>query len=301
VRALGIDVGGTSVKWVVLDLTSATPAAVADGSFETRVELGPAAVLERIAAVGHELIAEHGPITCVGTGVPGPLDLERGRTIFLGNFPGWEDAPVVEPLERMLGLPVGLINDARAFTLAELTLGAGRGSRTMVGLTIGTGIGGGVVVDGQLLLGMNGTIGELGHQAIIPDGPPCGCGSHGCLEALAAGPAIARAAGMATPEEVVDAARGGDRRAGAVLEQAGTYLGIGIANVVLAVGPERVVIGGGVAEAGELILRPARDELARRVTVMPLERIAVVRAELGTGAGAIGAALWGARAGEREA
>jgi glucokinase len=168
----------------------------------------------------------------------------------------------------------------------------------MVGFTIGTGIGGGVVVDGRLLLGMNGTIGELGHQAIVPDGPPCGCGSHGCLEALAAGPAIARAAGMATPEDVVDAARSGDRRAGAVLEQAGAYLGIGIANVVLTVGPERVVIGGGVAEAGELILRPARDELARRVTVMPLERISVLSAELGTGAGAIGAALWGARIGE---
>jgi glucokinase len=298
VKTLGIDIGGTSVKWVVLDLTPETPVSIADGSFETRVELGPAAVLERIAAVGHEVIADHGPIDRVGIGVPGPLDLERGRTIFLGNFPGWEDAPVVEPLERMLGLSVGLINDARAYTLAEHGLGAGRGCRTLVGLTIGTGIGGGVVVDGQLLLGMNGTIGELGHQAIVPDGPPCGCGSHGCLEALAAGPAIARAADMATPEDVVDAARAGDRRAGAVLEQAGIYLGIGIANVVLAVGPERVVVGGGVAEAGELILRPAREELARRVTVMPLDRIAVVTAELGTGAGAIGAALWGAKTGE---
>jgi glucokinase len=281
---------------VVLDVETRT--VIADGSFETHAELGPAAVLERVAERGRELAAEHAPVDCAGVGMPGPLDLERGRTIFLGNLPGWVDVPVVEPLERLLGLPVGLINDARAFTLAELEVGAGRGCRTMVGLTIGTGIGGGVVVDGRLLLGMNGTIGELGHQAIVPDGPPCGCGSHGCLEALAAGPAIARAAGKTTPEEVVEAARAGDRRALEVLEQAGTYLGIGIANVVLTIGPERVVVGGGVAEAGDLILEPARRELGRRVTMMPLDRIAVIPAELGTHAGAIGAALWGARSSE---
>jgi glucokinase len=296
VRTLGIDIGGTNVKWVVLDVETRT--VIADGSFETHAELGPAAVLERVAERGRELAAEHAPVDCAGVGMPGPLDLERGRTIFLGNLPGWVDVPVVEPLERLLGLPVGLINDARAFTLAELEVGAGRGCRTMVGLTIGTGIGGGVVVDGRLLLGMNGTIGELGHQAIVPDGPPCGCGSHGCLEALAAGPAIARAGGKTTPEEVVEAARAGDRRALEVLEQAGTYLGIGIANVVLTIGPERVVVGGGVAEAGDLILEPARRELGRRVTMMPLDRIAVIPAELGAHAGAIGAALWGARSSE---
>jgi len=293
-RTLGIDVGATFVKWVVLDLSDG-PHIVADGTFETLAALGPAKGLERIGELGREVAAAHAPIDRAGIGMPGPLDLERGRTVFLANMPGWEDVPIVEPLEHLLGLPVGLINDARAFTLAELEAGAGRGCKTLVGFAIGTGIGGGVVVDGRLLLGLNGTIGELGHQAVVPDGPPCGCGSHGCLEAFAAAPAIARAAGMATAEEVVTAARAGDAAAAAVLAEAGTYLGIGIANAVLTVGPERVVVGGGVAEAGELILGPARRELTRRVTMMPLDRIEVVAAELGTLAGAIGAALWGAR------
>jgi glucokinase len=294
-RTLGIDVGATYVKWVVLDLSDG-PRTVADGSFETRADLGPTVALERLAELGREVAAANAPVDCAGIGMPGPLDLERGRTVFLGNMPGWEDVPIVEPLEHLLGLPVGLINDARAFTLAELEAGAGRGCRTLVGFAIGTGIGGGVVIDGRLLLGLNGTIGELGHQAVVPDGSPCGCGSRGCLETVAAAPAIARAAGMATAEEVVTAARAGDSGAITVLEEAGTYLGIGIANVVLTIGPERVVVGGGVGEAGDLIIEPARRELARRVTMMPLDNIEVVAAELGTHAGAVGAALWGARA-----
>lgn len=292
-RALGIDLGGTNVKWVVLDLAGEADV-VAEGQAPTRAELGPAIALDRLAELGRHAAEKAGPIDRVGVGMPGPLDLERGRTVFLGNLPGWEDYPIVEPLEAKLGLPVSLINDARAFTLAELRLGAGRGCQTMVGFTLGTGIGGGIVVDGHLLMHFNGLVGELGHQTLVPDGPPCGCGNRGCLEQYAAGPAIAHAAGMASPELVFEAARAGDRGAIEALARAGAYLGIGIANVALAVGPERVVIGGGVAEAGDLILEPARAEMRRRLTVMPLDRIAVVRAELGPRAGAVGAALWGA-------
>ena len=153
-RTLGIDVGATYVKWVVLDLSDG-PRTVADGSFETRADLGPTAALERLAELGREVAAANAPVDRAGIGMPGPLDLERGRTVFLGNMPGWEDVPIVEPLERLLGLPVGLINDARAFTLAELEAGAGRGCRTLVGFAIGTGIGGGVVIDGRLLLGLS--------------------------------------------------------------------------------------------------------------------------------------------------
>jgi glucokinase len=295
VRTLGVDIGGTSVKWVVLE-HDPTPRVVSDGQVATEPELGPDVVLDRIAALARELGSTQGGLQRVGLGMPGPLDLERGRTVFLGNFPGWEDYAVVEPLERDLGLPVALINDARAFTLAELELGAGRGCSTLIAFTLGTGIGGGVVVDGRLLLHLNGTVGELGHQTLEPDGPPCGCGNNGCLEAFSAGPAIARAAGMATPELVVEAARAGDRRAADVLARAGEYLGIGMANVAVIVGPERIVVGGGVAAAGELILEPARRELARRLTVIPSDLIPIVPAELGLRAGAIGAALWATRA-----
>lgn len=294
-RVLGIDLGGTNVKWVVLDLGEGART-VADGSVPTRADEGPARTLERIGELGRGVIADHGPLGSAGIGVPGPLDLEAGRTVFLANLPGWEDAPIVAPLEAALGLPVGLINDARAFTLAELELGAGKGSSCMVGVTLGTGIGGGVVVDGRLLLHLGGTVGELGHLTLHPDGVPCPCGNRGCLERYAAGPAIAQAAGKETAEQVVEAARQGDAGAIETLAAAGTALGVGLANVVVTVGPERIVVGGGVAEAGELILGPARAELSRRVSVVPVERVSVVEAALGNAAGAIGAALWGAAA-----
>jgi glucokinase len=295
VRVLGVDIGGTSVKWVVLE-TEPELRVAGEGQVTIERERGPGVALDGIAALARQLCAEDGGLDRLGLGMPGPLDLERGRTVFLGNFPGWEDYAVVAPLERDTGLPVALVNDARAFTLAELELGAGRGCSAMIGFTIGTGVGGGVVVGGRLLMHASGTVGELGHQTLEPDGPPCGCGNHGCLETFSAGPAIARAAGLATPELAVEAARSGDRRATAVLARAGEYLGIGMANVALAVGPERIVVGGGVAAAGDLLLEPARREFARRLTVMPAERIPVVPAELGVGAGAVGAALWAARA-----
>jgi glucokinase len=293
-RALGIDVGGTYVKSVVLDLGE-EPDVVRENQIETHAELGPAEVLARIVELARTAERESGPLDALGLGMPGPLDLERGRTVFLANLPGWEDLPIVEPLESELQLPVALINDARAFSLAELELGAGRGCTEMIGFTLGTGVGGGIVVGGRLLLGLNGPVGEIGHQTIVPDGPPCGCGSHGCLEQYTSGPAIARAAGLETPEEVFAAARSGNGAAALALERAGTFLGIGIANVVACTGAERVVVGGGVAAAGDLILEPARRELALRARAMPIERVSVVPAALGTAAGAIGAALWGVR------
>jgi glucokinase len=289
---LGVDLGGSSIKWIVL---SDGHDVVAQGQIDTEAERGPQHVLDRIVALARSAQGEHGGVRALGLGMPGPLDLERGRAVFLANLPGWDDTPIVEPLVAALGLPVALINDARAFTLAELELGAGAGVRDMVGITLGTGVGGGVVVGGQLLLGLNGNVGEIGHQTLVPDGPPCGCGNRGCLEAFASGPAIAREAGMATPEQVFEAARSGDRRASDVLERAGAFLGIGIANILTCVGPERVVIGGGVAAAGDRILEPARRELHRRMRAVPLDRVAIVPATLGIAAGAIGAALWGAR------
>jgi glucokinase len=297
-RALGIDLGGTNLRWATLEVEG-PPRLLADGSTETHAERGPAAVLDRVAEVARAAIASAGPVAAIGLGAPGPLDVEGGRALFMTNLPGWENQPIVGPLEERLGQPVSLINDVRAYTLAELELGAGRGCRDLVCFALGTGVGGGVVVDGRLLLNLNGTAGEIGHQTIEPDGPPCPCGSRGCLEQYVSGPSIARAAGTDTSEEAFAAASAADSRAVEAFERASTALGIGIANVVLAVGPERVIVGGGVAAdpaAGELLLQPAREELARRIRVMPIERVAVVPAELGSPAGAIGAALWGASA-----
>jgi glucokinase len=201
---------------------------------------------------------------------------------------------VAGPVGERLGVPTSLINDARAFGLAELRLGAGRGADSMVGLTLGTGVGGVIAIDGKVLQGHDGTAGEVGHQTIDPDGPWCGCGNRGCLEAFARADQIAAACGTSTAEQAVARAREGDARALDGLAMVGRYLGIGIANMVTVIAPDRVVIGGGIAAAGELLLAPIRAELARRVKTTSLEPVEVVLAELGTWAGSIGAAVHGA-------
>jgi glucokinase len=166
----------------------------------------------------------------------------------------------------------------------------------MAGLVLGTGVGGVIVLDGRVHFGHDGTAGELGHQTLIPDGPDCTCGNHGCLEAFARADRVAAACGTRSAEEAVAAARAGDARAVAGLAEIGGWLGIAIANVVVSLTPERVVIGGGVAGAGDLLLEPIRAEVRRRVHVTDLGRLEIVAAELGTWAGAIGAAVHGAEA-----
>jgi glucokinase len=151
-----------------------------------------------------------------------------------------------------------------------------------------------IAVDGRVHLGHDGTAGEVGHQTIDPDGPACGCGNHGCLEAFARADRIAAACGTETAEAAVTAARAGDVRATDGLAEIGRYLGIGIANMVVVLSPDRVVIGGGIAAAGELLLGPIRAELRRRVLTTSLDEVEIVTAELGTWAGAIGAAIHGA-------
>ncbi len=237
----------------------------------------------------------HGAVATVGVGVPGLYDPDTGTTVFLVNFPGgWHGVPVVGPLEAGLGLPVALINDARAFGLAELRQGAGRGVDSMIGLTLGTGVGGVVAVHGQVLQGYKGRAGELGHQTIDPDGPWCNCGNRGCVEAYARADQIAVACGTASVEEAVGRARTGDARAIRGLAETGRYLGIGLANMIVAINPDRIVLGGGVAAAGELLLAPIREEIARRVHVTAFSHIEVLVAQLGTYAGAIGAGIHGA-------
>lgn len=291
-RTLGLDLGGTNIKAIVLEHGASGPRVVHEDRLETGAADGPGAVLDRIAELGRRAVGAAGPVAAAGLGAPGPLDLDRGVAVFLPNLPGWEGQPLVAPLSQRLGLPVALVNDARALTLAEHVLGAGRGCDTLVCVTVGTGVGGGAVVDGRLVTGLGGTAGELGHLTIVPDGRPCPCGNRGCLERYAAAPAIARAAGTASAREAVAAARAGSPRALAALAQAGTALGLGLADAALVVGPDRIVVGGGVAAAGELLLEPARRELTRRLHVLPVDRIELVPAELGPLGGAVGAALF---------
>jgi glucokinase len=294
---LGIDLGVTNLKWAAIERDGATWRVLDQGQVPTHSSEGPDAVVARIAETGRMALHRWTDSASLGIGVPGLYDPVAGATRFLVNMPGdWFDRPVAGPIEAILGIPVALINDARAFGLAELRLGAGRGADSMVGLTLGTGVGGVIAIDGHVVLGHDGTAGEIGHHTIDPDGPSCNCGNNGCLEAFARADRIAAACGTETVAEAMDAARRGDARALQGLASVGRYLGIGIANMITIISPDRVVIGGGIAASADLLLGPIREELRRRVQTTSLVEVEIVTAELGTWAGAIGAAVHGAEA-----
>jgi glucokinase len=288
---LGLDVGGTNIKAAVV---AGGEGVLATDSRPTGAADGPDAVLERVAALGREIVAPFGEPATAGLALPGHFDAATGTGSLLPNLQGdWVGRLIAGPVGDRLGVPVTLVNDVRALTLAELRLGAGRGAQDLVCIALGTGVGGGVVIGGRLHLGL-GHAGEIGHTTVIPDGPPCGCGNRGCLDRMASAEAIATAAGRATVAEAAAAAEAGDATALAAFQRAGEYVGRVLAGAVVLLWPERVVVGGGVADAGELLFGPLRDELRRRAVVAPVDRIAVVRAELGPHAGAVGAALWSA-------
>jgi glucokinase len=251
----------------------------------------------------------------VGIGLPGVLDLEKGLTLFLPNLPGtWPNVPIRDTISRYTGLPVSILNDVRAITFGEWRFGAGRGVETMACFAIGTGVGGGLVINGKLHLGIGGTAGELGHMSIDLNGPLCGCGNRGCLEVYASGPAIAGAGIKAvvqglttslrdlaggdlnkiTAALVYQAALQGDAIGREIYEEAGNAIGVAAANVCVSIGPRRIVIGGGVARAGDLLIEPIRKALRERVHVMPVEQVEVVLSALGDKAGITGSALWAA-------
>ncbi|HEY3522299.1 MAG TPA: ROK family protein [Candidatus Limnocylindrales bacterium] len=294
-RHLGLDLGGTNIKWAVGESADGSWTTLDRGQVETPIADGEDAVVTRLASVGRETIERWPGVATVGIGVPGLYDPVRGSTRFLVNFPGgWHGVAVAGPVGAALGLPAVLINDARAFGLAELRVGAGRGGRSMIGLTLGTGVGGVVAVDGRVVFGHDGTAGEIGHQTIDPDGPPCNCGNNGCLEAFTRADRIAAACGTTSAADAFERARAGETAALDGLAAVGRYLGIGIANMLAVLSPDRVVIGGGVAAGVDLLLPAIHSELARRVRTTSLDDVEIVTAELGTWAGAIGAAIHGA-------
>ncbi len=271
-------------------------------------------VLDRIAEGLLELIREVGQRpAAVAVGCPGWVDLETGVSRFLPNLPGqWRDVPVVRLLGARLGVPVHLLNDVRAATLGEFAFGAGRGVSTMALFALGTGIGGGLVIDGRLRLGPFGAAGELGHQIVEPAGACCGCGSRGCLEAMASGPAIAGAgvrllrsgqapilhdivggdAAQVSAETMGQAARAGDEGVARELGRIAGLVGIAAANVVVTLHPELVVLGGGVAGLGDLLFDGVRQTIADRVRVFPVADVRVEPAALGADAGLFGLLAW---------
>lgn len=296
---LGLDLGGTNIKLVVVEVPDevGAPRVILRESVATRAADGPDAVADRMVHAARRLAAGHAPVAGVGVGVPGLFERDSGRIELFPNLPGpWAGYPLRDRLSDGLGLPVArvaLVNDARAFILAESAIGAARGCQTVVGVTLGTGVGGGIIVNGRLHLGANGRAGEVGHQTVDPSGPVCGCGNRGCAEALAQAGAIARAGGRATAEEVFAAAAAGDERCRSAVDRAVAALSIALANLAVVLVPDLIVVGGGVAGAQRMLLDPLEAAVRNRVPLLPADRIRVVPAELGPWAGAIGAALAG--------
>lgn len=294
-RHLGLDLGGTNLKWTVVEHADDDWRVIDRGQRPTNALGGPDAIVAQLGEAGRSAMETWPGITTAGVGIPGLYDPRTGATRFLVNIPGaWDGYPVGGLVAGALGIPVTLINDARAFGLAELRLGAGRGASSLVGLTLGTGVGGVIAVDGKVHQGHDGTAGEVGHQTIDPDGPSCNCGNNGCLEAFARADRIAEACGAPTAEEAVERARNGDAAAIEGLRRVACYLGIGIGNMIAVISPDRVVIGGGIAAAADLLLPEIRAEVRRRVLTTSVDEVEIVEAALGTWAGAIGAAIHGA-------
>jgi len=304
---IGVDVGGTKVAAGVVDdsgriiekLRRSTPAARPDSTVEV------------IAGAVTELLSRH-EVDAVGIGAAGFVDETRSTVLFAPNL-AWRDEPVEKLVEERIGRPVVVENDANAAAWAEAMLGAARGQDHMMLITVGTGIGAGIVVNGQLYRGRFGTAGEPGHYRVVPDGRLCGCGNRGCWEQYASGSALvaeARDFARRSPEAAVRllqlgggsaegidgpvvtaAAREGDVGAVRCFDIVGGWLGAGLADLTAILDPGCFVIGGGVSEAGELLLGPARASYEQHVTGRAYRELAEVRlAELGADAGLIGAA-----------
>ena len=313
----GVDLGGTTITCA---MATGDGNIVAQNMRDTDSEDGPKAVLKRIAEMVKELSDETGEKpAALGVGVPGMLDIKNGVTKFLPNFPtNWPDVEVSKILHAELGCEVYILNDVRTATLGEMEFGRGKTANTMAFFSLGTGVGGGVVVNGKLVLGPMGSAGELGHHTIIPDGLRCGCGNHGCLETLASGPAISAEgvrlmlSGMAPKlHDLVDgdaskvntkvmtqAAQAGDENVRGAIVQAGKYLGIGVANIVVTLHPDLIVIGGGVAQIGKLLLDEVEKTMHQRVGMVPTDAVRVEQSALGTKAGILGAVALAKKGGQ---
>jgi glucokinase len=303
-EAIGIDAGGTKIAVfrvrgsgeVLAHEEIHTPADDAEKTISVMVEAAHRALTPQVRAVG--------------IGAAGMVETATGVLRFAPNL-AWRNVPLAERISSELDLPCQVDNDANVAAWGEFRFGAGRNHRHMLLVTVGTGIGGGIVSDGRLFRGAHGFAAEIGHIIVEPGGPECGCGNHGCWEQVAAGRAIDRLARdevdrdpssafaqlfggdpeKANGEAVTRAAKSGDTVALGILERVGVRLGEGIAGLVNILDPEIVVVGGGAIEAGDLLLDPARSRFAEAVeAVDDRPEVAIVAAELGNAAGAIGAA-----------
>ncbi len=316
---LGIDLGGTKIASAIVDRHGAI---VSRDETATPAAQGPEVVIETIVKSGSRALKQAGISSCdvsnIGVGAAGLVNAATGIVHTSPNLPGWQDVPLRDLLERAFGNKVSVINDAKAAAVGELKFGAGRGCRHFIYITISTGIGAGIVIDGKIYTGATGMAGELGHMVIDDKGPLCSCGNHGCWEMLASGTALAREArrsiesGASTTilgkaggdinkidaRMVNAAAVDGDGLAMELIQTTAYYIGVGFANIVNIFNPERIVIGGGLANIGDILLKPAYEEAKRRAFSQPFKAVRFVTAELGGDSGVIGAAAYARQVGK---
>ena len=312
---VGVDIGGTNIVVGLVPLEGGAPVGLRN--LPTDAVRGADFVVQRVAGMVAEAIretlAEHGgaraDVAGVGIGSPGPLDRETGVVINTPNL-GWTNLPLRDLVSDAVGLPAALDNDANCATYGEWWQGAGRGVDNLIGLTLGTGIGGGIVLNGEIIHGASDAAGEIGHMTIEFTGRKCKCGNYGCLEAYCSGPNIAARAregldagyesvltelvdgqlDRITAATVYEAAVLGDRYANEVMVETAKILGAGIANVINIFNPEAVVIAGGVTRAGEHLFAPLRTEVRRRAFRSAYDACQILPAALPETAGVIGAA-----------
>jgi glucokinase len=309
--AIGIDLGGTNVRIALMSSSGEM-----SGMYQqpTHGDRSITEILESIAEGIEHVIDEQGiareDIVGVGLGAPGFLSLASGVIHTSPNLPTAHETPVVSLLQRLTDLPVYLENDANAAAIGEHWIGAGQGSRNLLCITLGTGLGSGFILDGTIWHGSNDFAGELGHTALFPGGLPCNCGRKGCLEAYVSATGIVNRAVLALKEGrksslkpflkeeqhsltsliIFEHAQQGDRLARDLFEESGRYLGIALVNVLHMLDLETIIIGGQVAQAGEILLSPAIHEVEKNAIGARYYPIGIVPAKLGNQAGIIGAA-----------
>ena len=307
---LALDIGGTKLA---VGLLTADGEVLSSVMVPTEPTATPDEVLATLSAMSETAVREArvrwSDLRGVGVSFGGPVDFPSGKTVTCHHLPGWEGVPLRDLISQQTSLPVVMDNDANAAALGETVFGAAKGCEHVLYVTVSTGIGAGLVLNGQVHRGANSMAGELGHTLVVPDGPACSCGRRGCLEAVAAGPAIARAAREAlvgdepsslrslgpdqlTAKDVADAAPS-DALAARVIAQAGEYLGLALASAVNLANPQIVVIGGGVSQAGDCLFTPIRETMQRHAVPESTRDLRLVPAALGArsalfGAGALG-------------
>jgi glucokinase-like ROK family protein len=307
---VGVDFGASHINLLVADLAAHI---LEENEIAFDIQQGPSASLEQADQLLREILAKAGlslkDIVAIGVGVPGPVVTEVGIVLAPPIMPGWDRYPIRDTLEKKWGCPVSLNNDAELGVLGEWAAGAGRGERNLAYIKVGTGIGCGLLLDGQIYRGVTGSAGEIGHLTIDENGPICACGNQGCLEAIAGGRAIAQQAQEAirkgqrtqlssirsietiTARDVAAAARKGDLVAQQILGRAGSYIGIALAGLVNLFNPGMIIIGGGVAQTGDILLEPIRQAVQRRSLPAATRVVRITTAMLGRRSSSMGAVV----------